>query len=274
MYTFLLLILLSTLILTINGFKPLNSFNIKQNKKTTYLKSTIENFEDSNNKISKKTVIYGTTWLALTTYAFGFSPGGDIEATNLDNELIKTMISTPFDGTVNPLFVGLFNSLGIIPTIYASLLLPGASKQKIPTLPFVASSFALGFFGLGPYLALRAPQKDEYELDNIPGWQKSLESKAISIGMLLFASYLLYYSLTSLPLTENIQGFSALFSTQRLVHISTLDFTILSLAMIDPLSEDMTRRGMDGNDAFKYCLIPVFGPITYLLQRKPIINTE
>ena len=278
MHKMLTILLLSILISTTYGFKSLKSFNIQKkqitNLKKTFLQSSIDNTEDGN-KISQKTLIYGTTWLALTTYAFGFSPGGSIEATNLDNEIIKTMITTPFDGTVNPLFVALFNSLGIIPTIYASLLIPSASNQKnIPALPFIVSSFALGFFGLGPYLALRTTTNEEYVSNNIPGWQKTFESKTISIGMLLFASYLIYYSLTSLPLTENIQGFNELFSTQRLVHISSLDFTILSLVMIDPLSEDMRRRGMDDSNAFKFCLLPVLGPITYLLTREPIMNNE
>ena len=55
--------------------------------------------------------------------------GGSPEITALDNELITKMIQTPFDGTTNPIFVALFNSLGIIPAVYASLLLPGKKNQ-------------------------------------------------------------------------------------------------------------------------------------------------
>lgn len=94
-------------------------------------------------------IIYASLWIGLLAYTYFLSPGGSIEASSIDTELIMKMISTPFDGVVNPIFVVLFNALGIIPAILASLLLPGSANQKVPALPFVISSFALGFFGIG-----------------------------------------------------------------------------------------------------------------------------
>ena len=67
-----------------------------------------------------------------------------------DQELITTLISAPFSGAANPIFEALFNSLGVVPAVYAALLLPGAKDQpRIPALPPIAASFALGFFALG-----------------------------------------------------------------------------------------------------------------------------
>ena len=48
----------------------------------------------SGNELSPMKVAYGATWLALTTYAFGFSPGGSTEAAAQDSELIAKMVST------------------------------------------------------------------------------------------------------------------------------------------------------------------------------------
>ena len=81
-------------------------------------------------------------------------------ATAFDTELITSLISSPFSGANNPIFEALFNSLGVVPAVYAALLLPGAEDQpRLPALPPIAASFALGFFALGPYLILREPRE-------------------------------------------------------------------------------------------------------------------
>ena len=67
--------------------------------------------------------------------------------------LVTTLIGSPFSGAVNPIFESLFNSLGVVPAVYAALLLPGAKDQpRIPTVPPLAASFALGFFALAALL--------------------------------------------------------------------------------------------------------------------------
>lgn len=69
----------------------------------------------------------------------------------------------------NAVFVNLFNALGFFPAIMASMLVGGGSFQKgrqpVPAQPFVFGAFALGFFAVGPYLALRnyLPEQEEGE---------------------------------------------------------------------------------------------------------------
>ena len=109
-------------------------------------------------EITPKRAIYIALWSGLIAYTFLLSPGGSAEAAAKDSDLIKTILSTPFDGTVSPAFVAVFNALGILPAIYASLLLPAGKDQRVPVFPFVFSSFFLGFFGIGPYLLLREPK--------------------------------------------------------------------------------------------------------------------
>lgn len=82
------------------------------------------------------------------------------------------MSKTPTDDAVAPpnaVFVNLFNALGFFPAIMASMLVGGGSFQKgrqpVPAQPFVFGAFALGFFAVGPYLALRnyLPEQEEGE---------------------------------------------------------------------------------------------------------------
>ena len=176
------------------------------------------------------------------------------------------MISTPFDGTTNPIFVALFNYLGILPAINTCLLLPGSKDQKpLPAIPFIVSSFALGFFGIGPYLGSRTLKT--YGVTEGNGFGiKLFESKKISIGMLAFALYLTSFCFKGIVDSDMsaVNDFITLFNQQRLVHVSTIDFTILSLSVWDPLREDMSRRYTPGTNplpAWVYCIVPVL--VTY-----------
>ena len=182
-----------------------------------------------------RVLAYGVVWLALTTYAFLFAPGGSAEAGAIDKDIIIKILSAPFDGSINPLFVALFNFLGIIPAVYAALLLPGAKEQKIPALPFVLSSFAFGYFGIGPYLGLRSIKTKICQSNKGLGFAL-FEFKGTALFLLGFALYLYYFAISSVFETDGgimaaIKGFMDLFDNQRLANISSLDFTILSLAV-------------------------------------------
>jgi hypothetical protein len=274
-YSSLITILLLSLahrVCYVKSFKVKSSPRYIQSKSrlTRCLTSENSNIKSPTPHSAPPRLAYAAAWVGLTTYAFGFSPGGSPEAAAIDSELIAKMISTPFDGSVSPIFVALFNSLGIIPVIYSSLLLPGSKNQSPPAAPFLVASFALGFFGLGPYLALRQyrddPESTEVKMSELSFFQTAFENKLTAADMAAFASYLLFYAVTGMDLTSNLQGYQALFLSQRLVNVSTLDFTILILCMGDVIDEDMRRRGVQGS-ALKYAVVPVFGPIMWLLTR-------
>ena len=68
-------------------------------------------------------------------------------------------------------------------------------------------------------------------------------------------------------------------ATSKLVHVSSVDFVILSLFAFDPIREDMSRRGWwderagAQNDAKRlaaFSAVPLLGPVTYLLLRPPL----
>lgn len=99
-------------------------------------------------------IAFAAVWISLVVYVFGNIAPPDVSPT-FTSEMIQKILTSPYDGTVNPIFVAIFNLLGVYPALFASFLLPGAKKQPVPAWPFVYGSFALGFFAAGPYLALR-----------------------------------------------------------------------------------------------------------------------
>ena len=229
---------------------------------------------------SLRRISYFLLWTGLFAYANYFTTSVNVDE-EVANKVLNTAIFTPFDGTLSPIFVTIFLFLGILPTVYSSLLLPAAKQQKVWCLPFVGCSFALGFFGIGPYLLLRekSPTTQPLTIEDRDTGAGLLEFKGTPFFLLFSAIYLVYFALTgdyvggvASSSLDRWQGYVDLFNTQPLVRISTIDFTILTLAMWDPLEEDMRRRGYQGPDAKVFCALPVIGPVLYLLLRPTIPN--
>lgn len=209
-------------------------------------------------------------WVALGSAAAFVAPKGT-EA--FDMELITTLVSAPFSGAVNPLFEALFNSLGVVPTVYAALLLPGAKDQpRLPAAPPIVASFALGFFALGPYLILREPREAPVAKSSL-GWaaRTVFESKPFALFNAAFAVFLAGYAATHVS-PEAVSGFATLWTEQSaLCCVSSCDLLVLSLAMYSAMSEDMKRRGVfEPAKCAAFCALPVVGPTLWLVTRPPL----
>lgn len=99
-------------------------------------------------------------------------------------------------------------------------------------------------------------------------------------GCALFASAVgLIAGLVSSPEPAAVlDEFATLFSTSKLVHVSTIDFAILSAFAFEPIREDMSRRGWwdpraEENNVLRllaFSAVPLLGPATYLLVRPPL----
>lgn len=222
----------------------------------------------------------GLVWLGFILYAIDFAPGAAEAARNADQKLLTDLIADPLAPSVTPLFAMIFNMLGILPFIYASLLLPGARDQKpVPAAPFCIASFALGFFALGPYLALR-----EFRPSAAPpkaAWlRKALESKIPSVLAMVGALLLVKHGFVTggapgLDLAGRVAEYRALFEAQMLPHVSSLDFLILSLFVGDAMREDMSRRNWYSSaKVLAFSLVPVLGPCLYLILRPPLPNLD
>ena len=70
-----------------------------------------------------------------------------------------------------------------------------------------------------------------------------------------------------------VSGLSEIFWTSKAVHVSILDFCVLSAAVVDPLREDMRRRGWEP-EATKVALfaVPLVGPTLWLAVRPPVVR--
>lgn len=221
-------------------------------------------------------------WGVFLMYALFLAPGEGV------SPVITEILKHPFNPDVNTIYFSIFNLLGAIGAVYVALLAPAEDEQPVPLGPFGFASLFLGYFGIGPYLALRNFCPQETSKSKLRRLGKITESKAFALGLVVFSIVFyalalgagdeaglrdaLFYTRTS----ELVQ----LFQTDRLVNVSMVDFTLLTLLIWGPLGEDMQRRRLLSEqspvDAFTALIImaaPVLGPSLYLLLR-PSLKTD
>ena len=199
---------------------------------------------DAASKLSPASINFGifALWLGFSVYAFKLSPNAAVVT---DKTLLEARIlhggAYEDGGTVNPIVFALFNVLGLLPALYACLLLPtGASRNGVPCWPFVSLSFFLGAFGLLPYFALWEPSDEKKVLESRSKVTGALESKAAAAGFLLAVVYLT--TLVVGASGSDWAGYFALFGKSRFVHVSTLDFCVLTLMAPFWVSNDAETR--------------------------------
>ncbi len=245
-------------------------------------------------------------WAALLVYALNFSPN---QTPARDLYFLMKLVpgsGAPDDGvSVNQVFSALFNAMGVMPALYAALLVPagrsgggGKSNEdgklafppRLPAFPFIVGSFALGFFALGPYLALWTPAPSAESLPEPeragprdatapPEPQaldrngaagsialRALESPITAAVLLLGALSQAYLAATAGPAAWSEYG--RLFDESRLVHVTSLDFLALSSFIPFWVSLDADSRKWSGASfAAVLGAIPLVGPAVYLALR-------
>lgn len=202
-------------------------------------------------------------WLGFLAYAFGFAPPDDPGTM----DLIVRLSSGQFAG-VNPLVVNLFNIMGVLPLMYCCLLYSDGRGQKLPAWAFSAGSFGLGAFALMPYLIFR---KDNPGFVGTKNWVIRLwDSRWTAVVIAALAMSLLVTGLTQ----GNWADFVRQWQTSRFIHVMSLDFCLLSSLVPTLLVDDMARRGLSDRRIFwAVALVPLFGPLVYLVLR-PSIGTN
>lgn len=199
-------------------------------------------------------------WAGFLLYAFLFAPPNQPDTLNL----IKDLSTGQWDG-INPLVVAVFNILGIVPLLYASVMLLDGRGQKVPALPFAAFSFGVGAFSILPYLALR---RSNPTFQGQKNWLLKLLDSRITGGFIaLGAIGLLLYGI----LGGDWGDFVRQWQTSRFVHVMSLDFCLLCLLFPILLPDDMARRGLTDRRIFwAVSLLPLLGPLAYITLRPPI----
>ncbi len=204
-----------------------------------------------------KRIFFWLLWLGLTAYAFLLAPPDHPDTLTLIQNL-----STGHWDEINPLVIALFNIMGVLPMLYACLLLIDGQGQKIRAFPFVIGSFLVGAFALLPYLALRRPN---------PGFKgektkllQLVDSRWTGRAIALTALVLLTYGITQGDWPDFVQQWQ----TSRFIHVMSLDFCLLCLLIPALLGDDMERRSLKDNGLFwAIALTPLLGAVTYLSIR-------
>lgn len=196
-------------------------------------------------------------WLGFIAYAFLFAPPDSPDTL----PLIQNLSTGNWDG-INPFVIALFNIMGVLPMLYACLLLIDGRGQKTRAFPFVIGSFLVGAFALLPYLALRQPHPS---FQGEPtGLIRLVDSRWTGRAIALAALALLTYGITQ----GNWADFVQQWQTSRFIHVMSLDFCLLCLLVPVLLKDDMERRGLKDNGLFwAIALTPLLGPLAYLSTR-------
>ena len=199
-------------------------------------------------------------WLGFISYGFIFAPPEDPNTF----DLIQKLSAMETEG-INPLIVSLFNLMGILPLMYAPLLLIDGKGQKLVAFPFVILSFAVGAFALLPYFAFRQPEPD---FRRQKSWLlKLLDSRVF--GVLIAGLFLLLF-ITGLR-TGNWNDFILQWQNSRFIHVMSLDFCLLVLLFPVILRDDLKRRKIDDSRFFQTIIwIPILGTLTYFCVRPPL----
>lgn len=220
-----------------------------------------------NNKL-----IFGLLWLGFVGYAFLLAPPD--RANTL--QLIIDLSTGKWQG-INPAIVALFNLMGILPAIYACLMLIDGKTQKIPAGLFCAASFGVGAFAILPYLALRVPnsssQRDRQPASDIArrGMIKLVDSRWLGIALTIATITLITYGIGQGNRIDFIQQWQ----TNRFIHVMSLDFCLLSLLLPVLITDDIERRNFSKPQLVRIIsLIPLLGALFYLCVRPPLANTD
>jgi hypothetical protein len=224
-------------------------------------------------------------WLGIVAFAVSRPDSADLDAT-----LIQSILDNPTNPGINELFLFLFNVFLPLPAILAALLVPQGSPGTTPPAgPFIAASFGLGYFALGPYLVVRPPPRrviDNAEESSI-SWvtRQVLENKVCGWSLLAVLLYLPWAA--QLPQAWSVDSgvsvwsdFVDLFASSRLVAVSCVDLTLLHLtaAALIPADYRLRTSSTDKDEedrgrlvALAAALLPFVGPAVYVALRPKLV---
>ncbi|XP_031400475.1 uncharacterized protein LOC116210620 isoform X2 [Punica granatum] len=188
--------------------------------------------------------------------------------------LLKLSFLKGDDGfKMNEVLVSLWYIMGLWPLVYSMLLLPTgrSSKRSIPVWPFLVLSFAGGVYALLPYFVLWTPPSPPTEEHELKKWPFNfLESKITAAGLL--AGGLGIFGYAALANADVWKEFYQYFRESRLVHVTCLDFSLLSAFVPFWIYNDMTSRKWydKGFWLLPLSLVPFLGPALYLVLRPTV----
>lgn len=211
----------------------------------------------------KRKLGLGAIWLTLVVYAIA---SAQFKTQQGDFELIIALSTGDWNG-VNPIIIGIFMLMGILPLVYGAFILFD-SEQKISPYPFFLVSFGVGAFALLPYLALRSP---DTVWNGEKNWLlKILDSRFTAIVSTVAIAVLLVVGL----MLGDWSDYVTQWQTSQFIHIMSIDFCLLSLLFPSILQDDMQRRGVNADRWFlPVAFVPLFGSLIYWCLRPQLPET-
>ncbi|XP_022771654.1 uncharacterized protein LOC111314494 [Durio zibethinus] len=208
-------------------------------------------------------------WSALMYYVFNLAPN---QTPSRDLYFLKKLLNFKGDDgfRMNDVLVSLWYIMGLWPLVYSMLLLPTgrSSKKSIPTWPFLVLSCFLGAYALLPYFVLWSPPPPPVEENELKKWPLNFLESKLSAGISLAAGIgLIIYA--GLANGDVWTEFYRYFRESKFIHITSLDFTLLSAFAPFWVYNDMTARKWydKGFWLLPLSLVPFLGPALYLFLR-------
>ncbi|AFZ46413.1 hypothetical protein Cyast_0433 [Cyanobacterium stanieri PCC 7202] len=207
-------------------------------------------------------IIFFTIWVVFIGYGFLLAPPDNPETM----DLIINLSKGSWDG-INPYVISLFNLMGILPMIYACLLLIDGRGQKLMVTPFMVGSFFLGAFSLLPYFALRESNTTFTGEKTI--FIKIVESKLTAIALIIGTTILVVSAIKD----GNVHDFIYQWQNSKFIHVMSLDFCLLCLLFPVLIKDDLARRNINNLILRAIAFIPLFGTLIYMILR-PSLSTD
>lgn len=178
-------------------------------------------------------------------------------------DLLSLGLLTGEWGGVDPLVLAVFNSLGIFPLVFLTILLRN-DRYRWPAWPFALVSMGAGAFALLPYFSFG--DKGNERSIRTPRWLLSF-----------FRSNFWLYILLATFLANGLlllQGFSLaaygeLFRTSSLVSVMTVDWFVLW-----GLSVYAMYRFYPDAQKKRLAFVPIIGPVLVLLLNGKYLNDQ
>ncbi|XP_027127320.2 uncharacterized protein [Coffea arabica] len=175
---------------------------------------------------------------------------------------------------MNEVLVALWYILGLYPFVYSMLLLPTGrcENRSVPVWPFLILSGFAGAYGLIPYFIFWRPPPPPIEVTELRRWPLNfLESKitaaiALAAGLGLMA----YAGLSDGAVWREFYQY---FRASKFIHLTCIDFALLSTFAPFWVYNDMTARRWDNKGLWllPLSLIPLVGPALYLILRPSLL---
>jgi hypothetical protein len=215
------------------------------------------------------------TWFALVAWAFTVAPGR--VASESDAALLASIVANPACPGMNELYYTAFNMFAVIPLVLGMLVVPQGSRRGLPAGPFLLVSAFLGYFALGPYLALRATPRSV--LQEKVSWFTTnvLENKLFAVFVLAFTLYIPVATHVipawQTDATSLVDGFAQLITTSRFASVSLVDLSLLTACAVALTPRDYQLRQPTASDkeawtvALATALLPLIGSAVYCVIR-------